>query len=73
MARRSIEWNEGLANVLGDRKFTQAFIQEAFEDGFPLQVARAINPNHNATIEIMNKLLKPFGLEVAVAPSPKAA
>lgn len=98
MARRSVDWNEGLAKDLRDKKFAQAFIQKALDEGLSLQVVlgkviraygvkefatkikvpssnvvRAINPKHNATLETMNKLLKPFGLEVTVAPSRKAA
>ena len=32
---------------------------------------RAINPKHNPTQETLNRLLKPFGLMIAVAPIPE--
>ena len=31
-------------------------------------VSRAINPKHNPTQKTLNKLLKPFGLKLTVAP-----
>ena len=31
-------------------------------------ISRAINPKHNPTQKTLNKLLKPFGLKLTVAP-----
>ena len=35
-------------------------------------VLRAINPRHNPTQETLNRLLKPFGLRITVAPIQQA-
>jgi DNA-binding phage protein len=39
MARRSRDWNEGLAEDLQDPEFARAFLTSAVEDGVPLKVA----------------------------------
>ena len=94
MARRTVDWNEGLADDLRNVKFAQRFIQAALEEDLPLQVVlgkvirafgvkefaakvrlpssnvvRAIDPKHNPTLETLNRLLRPFSLEVTVRPT----
>ena len=96
MARRSRDWNEGLAKDLRDSVFAREFLLAALEEGLSIQVAlgkvvraygvkefsrktkiaspnllRAINPRHNPTQDTLNRLLKPFGLMVAVMPIPE--
>ena len=39
MARRSRDWNEGLAKDLRSREFARAFLLAAIEEGVPIQVA----------------------------------
>ncbi len=39
MARRSRDWNEGLAQDLKDPEFARAFLVAAIEDGAPLRQA----------------------------------
>ena len=93
MARRSRDWNEGLAEDLKDKAFAREFLAAAVEDGVPLQQAlakvirstgvkefaaridipssnllRAIHPKHNPTQETLERLLKPFGLRIGLAP-----
>ena len=93
MARRSRDWNDGLAEDLRDKAFAREFLTAAVEDGIPLQQAlakvvratgvkefaarvdmpssnllRAIHPNHNPTQETLERLLKPFGLRIGLAP-----
>ena len=93
MARRSRDWNDGLAEDLKDKTFAREFLAAAVEDGVPLQQAlakvvratgvkefaarvdmpssnllRAIHPNHNPTQETLERLLKPFGLRIGLAP-----
>ena len=41
MARRSEDWNVGLAEDLRNRKFARDFLLGAIEEGVPLQVALA--------------------------------
>lgn len=41
MARRSRDWNEGLAEDLRDPEFARQFLQAAVDEGVPLQVALA--------------------------------
>src|SRR3954462_15090402 len=41
MARRSRDWNEGLAADLQDPEFARRFLAAAAEDGVPLKVALA--------------------------------
>ena len=41
MARRSRDWNEGLAQDLQDPDFARKFLTAAVEDGVPLKVALA--------------------------------
>lgn len=93
MARRSRDWNEGLAEDLKDKEFAREFLAAAVEDGIPLQQAlakvvraagvkefaaridmsssnllRAIHPKHNPTQETLERLLRPFGLRIGLAP-----
>lgn len=39
MAKRSRDWNEGLAEDLQDAEFAREFLTAAVEDGVPLKVA----------------------------------
>ena len=39
MARRSRDWNEGLAQDLQDREFAREFLMAAMDEGVPIQVA----------------------------------
>lgn len=39
MARRSSDWNEGLAQDLKDRDFAREFLMAAMDEGVPIQVA----------------------------------
>lgn len=39
MARRSEDWNVGLADDLRDQKFAREFLLAAIDEGVPLQVA----------------------------------
>ncbi len=98
MARRTADWNEGLAKDLKNKEFAKAFILAALDDGFTVQevlskvvrsygvkefakkinlpssnLSRIINPKYNPTYETLNKLLKPFGLEVGIKPLGKSA
>jgi DNA-binding phage protein len=41
MARRSRDWNDGLAEDLQDPKFAREFLAAAVDDGVPLKVALA--------------------------------
>src|SRR5258707_15809668 len=41
MARRSRDWNEGLAEDLQDPEFARQFLTAAVEDGVPLKIALA--------------------------------
>jgi DNA-binding phage protein len=93
MARRSRDWNEGLAHDLQDAEFAREFLLGAIEEGIPLQQAlakviramgvkefsarvhmaspnllRAIRPRHNPTQATLNRLLRPFGLRLSLAP-----
>jgi len=93
MARRSKDWNEGLAKDLRNLEFAREFLLAAIEEGISLQHAlgkvvramgvkefaakigmespnllRAINPRHNPTQATTNRLLKPFGLRLSLAP-----
>jgi len=93
MARRSKDWNKGLAQDLRNREFAREFLLAAIEEGISLQHAlgkvvramgvkefaarvrmespnllRAISPRHNPTQATTNRLLKPFGLRLSLAP-----
>jgi DNA-binding phage protein len=93
MARRSRNWDEGLAADLQDPEFARGFLVAAMEEGITVQqalakviramgvsefaarigiassnVLRAINPRHNPTQETLNRMLKPFGLRLTLAP-----
>lgn len=50
MARRSVDWNEGLAKDLKDVKFAQGFIQASLEEGLPIQV-------------ILGKVIRAYGVK----------
>ena len=39
MARRSRDWNEGLAQDLRDQKFAREFLMAAMDEGVPIQIA----------------------------------
>jgi len=41
VARRSRDWNEGLADDLQDPEFARQFLTAAVEDGVPLKLALA--------------------------------
>jgi DNA-binding phage protein len=93
MARRTEDWNAGLACDLQDAKFAREFLLGAVEEGVPVQIAlgkviramgakefaanvrmaspnvlRAINPRHNPTQDTLNRLLRPLGLRLTLAP-----
>ena len=93
MAKRSVDWNEGLAEDLRDPEFAKAFLLAAVAEGIAVQdalakviramgvkeyaaltgiassnVLRSIRPNHNPTQNTLNRLLKPLGLKLSVAP-----
>ena len=96
MARRTKDWNKGLAWDLKDQEFAREFLLAAIEEGISLQHAlgkvvrargvkefaakigmagpnllRAINPRHNPTQATLNRLLKPFGFRLSLAPIEK--
>lgn len=60
MARRSREWNEGLARDLQNRSFAREFLMAAVEDGVPIQ--RALGK----VIRAMG--VKEFAAKVRMAP-----
>jgi DNA-binding phage protein len=93
VARRSEDWNVGLAEDLRDPVFAREFLLAAIDEGVDIQVAlgkviramgvkefagkvrmaspnvlRAINPRHNPTQATLDRLLKPFGLRLSLAP-----
>jgi DNA-binding phage protein len=93
VARRSEDWNVGLAEDLRDSAFAREFLLASIDEGVDLQVAlakviramgvkefaakvrmaspnvlRAINPRHNPTQATLDRLLKPFGLRLSLAP-----
>ena len=93
MARRSRDWNEGLAHDLKDVEFAREFIMASIDEGVSIQsalgkviramgikefskrskiaspnVIRAINPRYNPTQATLNRLLRPFGLTLTIAP-----
>ena len=97
MARRSRDWNVGLAEDLRDPAFAREFLLASIDEGISLQIAlgkvigamgvkeyadkvrmaspnvlRAINPRHNPTQDTLNRLLKPFGLRLSLAPIEKS-
>ena len=47
MARRSKDWNEGLAKDLQDMVFAQAFLKASLEEGIPIQAALGKGASHN--------------------------
>lgn len=56
MARRSKDWNEGLANDLKDDAFAREFLLAAIEDGVPLQVALGKVIRANGVKEFAEKI-----------------
>lgn len=93
MARRSEDWNIGLAEDLRDAVFAREFLLASIDEGVDLQIAlgkviramgvkefvarvrmaspnvlRAIHPRHNPTQATLDRLLKPFGLRLSLAP-----
>jgi DNA-binding phage protein len=93
VARRSEDWNVGLAKDLRDAAFAREFLLASIDEGVNVQVAlakvvratgvkefaakvrmaspnvlRAINPRHNPTQATLDRLLKPFGLRLSLAP-----
>lgn len=61
MARRSKDWNEGLARDLKQVKFAQEFILAALEEEIPLQV-------------VLEKVIRAYGIKefaqkIKIAPS----
>jgi DNA-binding phage protein len=93
VARRSEDWNVGLAEDLRDATLAREFLLAAIDEGVDLQLAlgkviramgvkefatkvrmaspnvlRAINPRHNPTQATLDRLLKPFGLRLSLAP-----
>src|SRR5512136_371836 len=97
MARRTKDWNKGLAEDLRNREFAREFLMAAMEEGIPLQLAlgkvvratgvkefaikvgiespnllRAINPRHNPTQATINRILRPLGLRLSLAPIQKS-
>lgn len=93
MARRSSDWNRGLAEDFQDPAFAREFLLAAMEEGVPIRralskvvramgvkeyaakvrmadsnVVRALNPRHNPTQDTLNRLLRPFGLRLSLAP-----
>ena len=96
MARRTRDWNEGLAKDLRNPQFAREFLLAAIDEDISLQHAlgkviramgvkefaakigmessnllRAINPHHNPTQATIDRLLKPFGLKLSLAPIEK--
>lgn len=61
MARRSRDWNEGLARDLQDRSFAREFLLAAVDEGVPIQQALA------KVIRAMG--VKEFAAKVGMAPS----
>ena len=97
MARRSKDWNEGLARDLRSGEFAREFIVAGLEEGIPLQailakviraygvrefskrihmaspnLLRAISPKHNPTQQTLNRVLRPFGLQLSVTAIPSS-
>ena len=93
MAKRSADWEEGLAEDLRDKEFAREFLLSAVAEGVGVQAAlakviramgakeyaalagmasskvlRSIRPGHNPTQNTLNRLLKPLGLKLSVAP-----
>lgn len=93
MARRSEDWNVGLARDLRDPAFAREFLLASIDEGVDIQLAlgkairamgvkefaakvemaspnvlRAIDPRHNPTQATLDRLLKPFGLRLSLAP-----
>ena len=91
MARRSKDWNDGLAQDLRNVEFAREFILAGIDEGISLQailskvvraygvrefskkirmaspnVLRALSPGHNPTQQTLQRLLRPFGLQLSV-------
>ena len=70
MARRSRDWNEGLAQDLRDQEFAREFLLAAMDEGVPIQIAlgkivRAMGVKEFQ--DTLNRLLKPFRLRLSLA------
>jgi|SRR5215510_6728360 len=93
MVKRSVDWNEGLAEDLRDPEFAREFLLAAVAEGISVQkalgkviramgvkeyaamtriaspnVLRAIRAGHNPTQATLDRMLRPFGLKLSVAP-----
>lgn len=93
MAKRSADWNEGLAKDLRNPEFAREFLLASVEEGVAVQralgkviramgvkeyaeltgmassnVLRAIRARHNPTQSTLNRMLRPFGLKLSIAP-----
>lgn len=93
MAKRSADWNAGLAEDLRDPEFAREFLLAAVDEGVAVQkalgkviramgvkeyaamagiaspnVLRAIRAGHNPTQSTLDRMLRPFGLKLSVAP-----
>jgi DNA-binding phage protein len=63
--------DEGLSAQQALRKVILAYGLKEFSKRVKMpssNISRALNPKHNPTIETLNKLLRPFGLRLVVAP-----
>ena len=84
MARRSEDWNVGLAKDLRDASLDEGVdlhlalgktiramgegVRGAKVHMASPNVLRAINPRHNPTQDTLNRLLQPFELRLSLAP-----
>jgi probable addiction module antidote protein len=93
MVKRSVDWNEGLAEDLRDPEFAREFLLAAVDEGVAVQkalgkviramgvkeyadkagiaspnVLRAIRTGYNPTQATLDRMLRPFGLKLSVAP-----
>lgn len=50
MAKRSVDWNEGLSKDLKNPKFASAFIQASLDEGLSIQV-------------VLSKVIRAFGVK----------
>jgi hypothetical protein len=70
---RSEDWNVGLAKDLRDAAFAREFLLASIDEGVDIQVAlgkaiRATGVKEFATQATLDRLLKPFGLRLSLAP-----
>jgi DNA-binding phage protein len=62
---------EGLSSQQALRKVILTYGLKEFSKRVKIpssNISRALNPNHNPTLETLNKLLRPFGLKLTIAP-----